>query len=130
MRTRRALSHRLPAHELGAAKSQVDLIFLSLFDKTGVALAPAGGEQSITNIGTRPTFTDREFGIETHLLASPPQSSGAGNPAEIEVFFHYRLRDEKKFDSPSTLLAQIHSDIERAHGYFRGTGKPQPEPPS
>jgi riboflavin kinase/FMN adenylyltransferase len=71
--------------------------------------------RSVTNVGTRPTFGERELGIETHLL-----EACEGQPAaELEISFLHRLRDERKFDSPEQLKAQIMRDIRRAEGYFR-----------
>ena len=89
-----------------------------LFDENGHEIMGTSAASSVTNIGTRPTFGDREIGIETHLLEPPPDSR-AGRPVHMEVSFLYRLRDERKFDSPSALLSQIQRDIERAHRYFR-----------
>jgi riboflavin kinase/FMN adenylyltransferase len=70
---------------------------------------------SITNVGYRPTFGRNELSVETFLLAplegDPPQ--------RIRVDFLRRLRDEKKFDSPELLKAQILSDVRRAQAYFR-----------
>jgi riboflavin kinase/FMN adenylyltransferase len=90
-----------------------------LFDAAGKLLTSRQGAQSVSNIGTRPTFGEREVGIETHLIETPPES--AARAAEIEVSFLYRLREEKKFSSPSALLAQILSDVDRAKRYFRRT---------
>jgi len=71
--------------------------------------------RSITNVGTRPTFGERELGVETHLLE--PLNGPA--PAEMEVRFLCRLRDERKFDSPQELKSQIMKDVRRAESYFR-----------
>ena len=71
--------------------------------------------RSVTNVGYRPTFGERGLGVETHLLEpwdGPP-------PETFEVSFLYRLRDERKFDSPEQLKAQILRDIRRAKAYFR-----------
>ena len=78
---------------------------------------PAGPRRfrSVTNVGYRPTFGGRELGVETHLLESWP-----GPPPEsMEVSFLYRLRSERKFDTPDQLKAQIIQDIRRATNYFR-----------
>lgn len=90
-----------------------------LFDGAGRALTTGTGAQSVSNIGTRPTFGERETGLETHLIEAPPEN--AAQAREIEVAFLYRLREEKKFDSPSALLTQILSDVDRAKRYFRRT---------
>jgi riboflavin kinase/FMN adenylyltransferase len=93
--------------------------------------------RSVTNVGYRPTFVERSLGVETHLLdpfdPSPdpldPGTSGASHhsplqaPARIEVRFLYRLRDERKFDSPEELKEQILRDIRRSQSYFRRAGK-------
>lgn len=85
---------------------------------TGAKLNGKDGSRklrSVTNVGTRPTFGERELGIETHLLE--PWEGPA--PKEMEVSFLYRLRDERKFELPQQLKAQIMKDIRRAESYFR-----------
>jgi len=96
-----------------------------LFDASGQLHGKSQGEASVTNIGTRPTFGERPIGVETHLLA-PPSGPDLPKITQMEIAFLYRLRDEKKFDSPSALLTQIHSDVERAHRYFRRTKRTRP----
>jgi riboflavin kinase / FMN adenylyltransferase len=70
---------------------------------------------SVTNTGYRPTFGGSELSIETFLLA--PLEGPA--PRRIRVEFLRRLRDEKKFESPEQLRAQILRDVGRAQAYFR-----------
>lgn len=71
---------------------------------------------SITNIGYRPTFGDTpDLSIETFLL-EPLEGDTPGN---IRLDFLRRVRDEKKFDSPEALRAQILRDVRRAQVYFR-----------
>lgn len=70
---------------------------------------------SVTNVGYRPTFGGTDLSIETFLLASLEQAP----PERIRVEFLRRLRDEKKFDSPEMLKAQILTDVRRAQAYFR-----------
>ncbi len=70
---------------------------------------------SVTNIGSRPTFPGRPLGVETHLL----QSWDGPAPQSMELSFHYRLRDEKKFASPAALRTQILLDVRRCQSYFR-----------
>lgn len=92
---------------------------------TGARLAstPLPGEKlswssffpAVSNVGYRPTFGERELGVETHLLEPP-----AGPPPEVlDISFFYRLRDERKFASPAELKAQIERDVRRAISYFR-----------
>lgn len=71
--------------------------------------------ESITNVGTRPTFDGDQLTIETFIL-SPYQ---APDPERIQVDFLWHLRDEKKFDSPEALKNQIMRDVARAKTYFR-----------
>ena len=86
--------------------------------KSQGAEPPSRPLRSVTNVGYRPTFGERGLGVETHLLEQwegPP-------PDSLEVSFLYRLRDERKFDSPEQLKSQILKDIRRAESYFRISG--------
>jgi riboflavin kinase/FMN adenylyltransferase len=71
--------------------------------------------ESVTNIGNRPTFNGNEQTVETFLL-SPLEGE---TPRRIELAFHWRLRDEKRFDSPESLRLQILADASRAKRFFR-----------
>lgn len=71
--------------------------------------------ESVTNIGNRPTFNGAERTVETYLL-SPLEGE---TPRRIELAFHRRLRDEKRFDSPEGLRQQILTDASRAKRFFR-----------
>ncbi|MGA2215836.1 MAG: bifunctional riboflavin kinase/FAD synthetase [Bryobacteraceae bacterium] len=73
---------------------------------------------SITNVGYRPTFDGRQRTIETYLLSA---LDGAP-PEEISVEFLRRVREERKFESPEALKAQILRDVGRAQTYFRRLG--------
>jgi phosphoribosyl 1,2-cyclic phosphate phosphodiesterase len=70
--------------------------------------------RSVTNIGMRPTFNGSALSVETHLL----DYSGNFTAKRIEVRFWKRLRDEKKFNGPEELRAQIARDIETANKFF------------
>ena len=71
--------------------------------------------QSATNIGVRPTFDGTRLAIESHLFNfAETLTSG-----RMEVRFHSRLRDERKFASPEALKEQVLKDIDRAKEYFR-----------
>ncbi len=74
---------------------------------------------SITNVGFRPTFGGDALTIETFLLSA---LTGA-TPGHIRVDFLQRVRDERKFDSPEQLKAQIMRDVARAQAFFRRLGK-------
>jgi riboflavin kinase/FMN adenylyltransferase len=75
---------------------------------------------SITNIGMRPTFDGHSRTIETFVLdrfESDRFESAA--PTHIRVEFLRRVRDERKFETPEALKAQILKDVARAGAYFR-----------
>jgi riboflavin kinase/FMN adenylyltransferase len=79
-----------------------------------------GSWESVTNIGYRPTFGgSQQLSIETFLL--DPLAGEA--PRLIRVEFLWRLRDERKFESPEALKAQILKDVGRARAYFRRLNK-------
>ena len=70
--------------------------------------------RSVTNIGVRPTFNGSGLSVETHLL----HFQGTVAPTRIEVRFWKRLREEKKFNGPEELRAQIARDISTADRFF------------
>ena len=71
---------------------------------------------SVTNVGTRPTFGGDSFAVETHLLNFHPIDLNVDTPVEIE--FLRRLRAEIKFPSVEALRDQIARDVRRARHYF------------
>jgi len=71
---------------------------------------------SITNIGYRPTFgNDDALSIETFLL----DPLDGATPDRIRLEFLRRVREERKFESPEALKAQILRDVSRAKTFFR-----------
>jgi len=71
---------------------------------------------SITNIGFRPTFhNDPSLSIESFLL-DPFEGD---TPTRIRVEFLRRVREERKFENPAALKAQIMRDVGRAKAYLR-----------
>ncbi len=70
---------------------------------------------SITNIGNRPTFNGDALTVETFLL-DPLEGD---TPNNIRLEFLRRVREERKFESPEALKAQILRDVGRAQAYFR-----------
>jgi riboflavin kinase/FMN adenylyltransferase len=79
--------------------------------------ATLGGviHRSVTNVGLRPTFQDVAAPIvETHLLAFDRPLYGE----RLRLGFVQRIRDERAFDGPEALRAQIHTDVERARALF------------
>jgi riboflavin kinase/FMN adenylyltransferase len=83
--------------------------------RTSDSEAPARRWNSITNVGHRPTFGGGDLSIETFLLDKFEEPS----PVSIRVEFMRRVRDEKKFESPAELRAQIMKDVGRANTFFR-----------
>jgi riboflavin kinase/FMN adenylyltransferase len=72
--------------------------------------------RSVTNVGYRPTFgSNDQLSIETFLL----DPLAGATPAGISIRFRKRLRDERKFDNPEALKAQILLDVRRTESYFR-----------
>jgi riboflavin kinase/FMN adenylyltransferase len=80
---------------------------------------------SVTNIGTRPTFGTESFAVESHLLNFHPIELAP--ETEVEIYFLQRLRDEIKFPSIEALREQIARDVKKARRFFHllklGSGK-------
>jgi riboflavin kinase/FMN adenylyltransferase len=70
--------------------------------------------RSVTNVGMRPTFNGSSLSVETHLLGAQLPTT----PKRMEVRFWKRLREEKKFNGPEELRAQIARDAARANRFF------------
>lgn len=69
----------------------------------------------VTNVGYSPTLknvTHRE--IETFILNFDCDIYGE----EVEVIFHWKLRDEKYFPDKKQLIATIEADVKRTKEYF------------
>jgi riboflavin kinase / FMN adenylyltransferase len=69
---------------------------------------------SVTNVGTRPTFNGEGVTVESHLFGFSENLAGGA----MEVRFHERIRDERKFSGPDALRAQIARDMEAARKFF------------
>jgi riboflavin kinase / FMN adenylyltransferase len=86
-----------------------------LCPKTGVyaVTAECKGKRykGVANIGYSPTFDDKIFTIEAHLLDFKEDIYGE----DIRVNFISRIRDEKKFAGIEALVEQIKIDIQTAH---------------
>ncbi len=61
-----------------------------------------------SNIGHNPTFKDKQFSFETHILDFDGDLVGK----TIRVYFVKRVRDEMKFSSAKELSCQLKIDIE------------------
>jgi riboflavin kinase/FMN adenylyltransferase len=64
----------------------------------------------VASLGVRPTFKDRNAGIEVYIIGF----SGNIYGQELEIAFHHRIRGETRFSDTSALIAQIGRDIVRA----------------
>ncbi len=73
----------------------------------------------VTNVGNRPTFGADSFAVETHLLDFEPIELNESTP--LELAFLQRLRDERRFESPAALHAQIERDVAQARNIFTGS---------
>ncbi len=70
---------------------------------------------SVTNIGYNPTFKDTEqTQIETNLFDFNADIYGE----ILDIFFHEKIRDEKKFPTVNDLISQIRSDIFFARSFL------------
>lgn len=69
---------------------------------------------SVTNVGTNPTFHEKGVHIETHILDFNENLYGQ----EISVHFLKKIRDEKKFSESNQLLEQIKKDVQYAYKFF------------
>jgi len=69
----------------------------------------------VANVGTRPTFSgDDSVLLETHLLDFEGDAYGR----KVEVEFHHKLREERRFSSLQELSQQIQLDIKAARDFF------------
>ncbi|MBQ4109551.1 MAG: bifunctional riboflavin kinase/FAD synthetase [Clostridia bacterium] len=66
--------------------------------------------KSITNVGNAPTFGEKKYLSETHIIGFEGDIYGE----EITVYFYDFLREEKKFTSPDELIETIKNDIKNA----------------
>jgi riboflavin kinase/FMN adenylyltransferase len=72
--------------------------------------------QGVANVGVRPTVSgDQKPLLEVHLFDFADVIYGS----IIEVVFHHKLRDEKKFASLDDLKTQLQSDINQTKTFFK-----------
>ena len=86
-----------------------------LFEDAASNALGAESFAGVTNVGTRPTFAPGRVLVETHLLDFERDLYGR----RMELAFHARIRDEKKFSGPQELARQIASDAEQARQTLR-----------
>ncbi|MGB9779345.1 bifunctional riboflavin kinase/FAD synthetase [Caldanaerobacter sp.] len=68
---------------------------------------------SVTNVGFKPTFGEKNLTIETHIIDFQEQLY----EENIEIEFVKRIRDEIKFKSSDELKEQVFRDIEYAKNF-------------
>lgn len=73
--------------------------------------------QGVANLGSRPTVDGTKNILEIHLLDFDESLYGE----MLQVFFLHKLRDEVKFSSVDTLIAQIHADIAAAKSFLKNS---------
>jgi riboflavin kinase/FMN adenylyltransferase len=91
-----------------------------LVPKPGVyAVRATLGEEvfgGMMNVGRRPTFeTDGALSVEVHLFDFDREVYGRA----LTVEFLSRIRDERKFDGPGALVAQLRSDEQRSRSVLQ-----------
>lgn len=90
-----------------------------LVPKEGVYVVKVGvGEalyDGVANIGRNPTFGANELSYEVHLFGYAGDLLGR----DLRIYFVDRLRDERTYESPGQLRAQIAKDIETARFILR-----------
>jgi riboflavin kinase/FMN adenylyltransferase len=71
---------------------------------------------AITNIGYRPTFgASDQLTVETFLL----HPFSGETPHRLRLEFLWRVREERRFETPAELKEQILRDVRVAQNYFR-----------
>jgi riboflavin kinase/FMN adenylyltransferase len=110
-------------HQLGFPTANLRYAHDKLLPKNGVYVTEAIWQKqrftSVTNIGVRPTFAGAATPgrlVEVHVLDFHSRLYDEF----IEIEFHQRLRDERKFDSIDDLKAQIGRDCEQARAWGAG----------
>lgn len=76
---------------------------------------------AVTNIGHNPTFGQGPRTIESHLLDFDEDLLGQA----LALSFCARLRDERRFDGPDALVAQIRQDMDQAERWAEGRQAPE-----
>ncbi len=104
-------------HSLGSPTANTEPEDGMVLPPNGVYLSEIDlGDKSyraVTNIGVRPTFDDGDIRIESYI----PGFSGDLYGKRIGVSLLWRIRDERRFDSPVELEKQIKEDVQRALEY-------------
>lgn len=72
--------------------------------------------EGVCNVGTKPTFQSEKHdpSIEVHLLDFNEMIYGE----TVKIEWHFRIRNEQKFDGVQSLVQQIEKDKQKAIAYF------------
>lgn len=70
---------------------------------------------SVTHVGTKPTFGEREPIIESYIIDYRNNLYGKN----LRIMFLKKIRDEKKFETSAALSLQIRRDLDRAQRFFQ-----------
>ncbi|VUZ84439.1 Riboflavin biosynthesis protein RibF [Candidatus Methylomirabilis lanthanidiphila] len=89
----------------------------------GQAWLKQGLHKALINVGRAPTFGGEARRVEIHLLEAEEELYGE----TMTLFFVERLRDERRFDDPSLLRAQIDRDKRQAETIFAAFPRFAPE---
>ncbi len=73
--------------------------------------------KGMMNIGNRPTVNGTNKTIEVNLFDFDKNTYGE----MVKIFFHQRIRDEKKFNGLDELKAQLNLDKATANSFFENT---------
>ena len=91
--------------------SGVYAVWAQIMDQTTPNPSYSGGElPAMMNIGTRPTFDGRNRTLEVNIFDFDGDLYGQ----TVIITFVARLREERKFESPEALMAQLKEDQEQA----------------
>jgi len=97
----------IPTANLALNRSEVALRGVFVVQ---VVLSSGAKLFGVANIGRRPTIDGNKLILEVHLFDFADNIYGEF----IQVIFLHKIRDEVKFSSLETLIAQIHQDIQVA----------------
>lgn len=78
---------------------------------------------AVANVGVRPSFDSGPRTIETHILDFDDDIYGC----DLKVEFVARLRDERRFDTPDALVAQVRRDSQTARSILHSRTSVEPD---
>jgi len=109
-------------HQLGFPTANLELLCADkLIPAAGVyaVWAVIGRDQqkraAMMNIGTRPTFEGKGQTLEVNILDFDDDLYGQ----RVDILFVQRLREERRFDSPEALVAQLQEDKRQVKDILR-----------